>query len=136
VTTSRHPEEPAVTADDIRIVAEGSIRANLRALRTIGRGVEAAAWVALALALLVGGLHLDRVLDHGDPPWGDVVAFVLPVVLGIALPALLLLVAGRAARLWSEHLALARGVNLTGLTLGEPLDLGDEPYSERPESGG
>lgn len=117
-----------VTEHDIRVVAEHAFRSDLRALHTLGRITEVVGWVAAALSVAVLILQAQRVADRGDgafgTPWGDIVAFALPSFLGALTAAALLVLAGRAARLLAGHLGLQRGVNLTGLTLGEPLDLG------------
>jgi hypothetical protein len=122
-----------VTTEDIKLVHDVMVRRESDQLRVIGLAAEIAGWVTAVAGVFYGALQWDLLRDQDDggffgpvaevDTWRQIATFVLPGMLNILVAGLLLVVVGRAARLGALHLAARRGLNLTGLELGEPLDV-------------
>lgn len=122
-------ESRVVTQDDINLVVDAMIRRDVGWLRKIGFGAEVLGWVGFIGAFLVSAIQWDSLngrdafADTEPEVWKQLTAFVLPMFINLACAGALLIVLGRGARLFALHMAGRRGMNVSGLTLGEPLDL-------------
>jgi hypothetical protein len=117
-----------VTQGDVDLVLESMIRRETGWLRNLGWAAEVIGWLTVASGLLVGYAQWDRFGGARDEfgsrmAWTEWGSFVLPSIANLAAAGIVAVVLGRGARLWALHQAARRGLNVTGLTLGEPLDL-------------
>ena len=119
--------ERTVTREDIDLVLTAMVRREVVWLRTVGWVAEVVGWAALAAALAYGAVQWDQLdfnaFDGGEiERWRSVVGFLLPQVMNLAATGLLLVMVGRGGRLLALHLAARRGINITGLAIGETID--------------
>jgi hypothetical protein len=118
-----------VTQADLDLVLESMIRRETAYLRTISIVAEIVGWLAVAGGLAYAVVQWDLLETFSDrggnelARWRTFAGYLLPGVLNLVVAGLVLVVLGRGARLFSLHQAARRGMNVTGLTLGEPLDL-------------
>jgi hypothetical protein len=118
-----------VTQDDVDLVLESMIRRETGWLRQVGWAAEVLGWLGIAGALVWAFVQWDSLDSFSDPGgnaierWRSIVGFLLPSVLNLSLAGIVAVVLGRGARLFALHQAARRGINVSGLTIGEPIDV-------------